>query len=208
MDRHQALLDLLDASAERAQTEPVSLGSVLHQLDASSFGLITLVLCLPYLQPIPLGPLAGLGGTVLAALGWQMLAGRDEPWLPHRVHELRPSAKVWSRLARACHWLMRWLRWFSRPRLTRWTEGPRTQRRIGLLVLSGGVLLALPMPVAPFTNSLPAVSMLCAAVALLERDGVMLLLSLLALLATGIYFVVVIAAYIEVGRGALSWLGA
>lgn len=204
--RHQGLLQLLAASAEQAREQPQSLGTVLQQLEASSFALVTLVLCLPYLQPLPLGPLAGLGGSVLAALGWQLLCGHEQPWLPERIHRLQPGPRTWARLGGVCNWVLRISGWLTRERLSGWIDGATGRRWAGSLILAGGILLALPMPVAPFTNALPALGMLCAAMALLERDGLMLLLSVLALVATLLYFAFVIAAYLHVGQGAWAWL--
>lgn len=206
MHHRDALIQLLSECAVRAEREPTSLGRVLARLEQSSFGLITLVLCLPFLQPVPLGPLAGLNATVLCVLGWQMLRGRTEPWLPARLHRVELSAKSWRRLLAVCRTLVGLLARFTRVRLTGWTDGPGGARLAGGLICSGAVLLFLPIPFAPFTNSLPALGMICAAAALLERDGLMVLASALWQIASVVYFALVIWTYFVLGSGAWSWI--
>ena len=50
-----------------------------------------------------------------------------------------------------------------------------------------GVLLLLPLPI-PLTNTLPALTVVCLAAALLERDGYFVVVSLVLFLATLGYF--------------------
>jgi hypothetical protein len=206
LHHRDALIHLLSECAVRAEREPTSLGVVLARLEQSSFGLITLVLCLPFLQPVPLGPVAGLISTVLCVLGWQMLRGRTQPWLPDRLYRVELSAKSWRRLLAVCRTLVKLLKRFTRVRLTAWTDGPHGVRRAGGLICSGALLLFLPIPFAPFTNSLPALGIICAAVALLERDGLMVLASALWQIASVVYFALVIWTYVVLGSNAWSWM--
>mgnify|MGYP001378677843 CR=1 FL=1 len=206
MHHRDALIHLLTECAVRAAREPTSFGVVLARLEKSSFGLIALVLCLPFLQPVPLGPVAGLCSAVLCALGWQMLRGRSVPWLPARLHRLELSARSWRRLLAVCRTLASLLKRFIRGRLTGWTDGAQGTRLAGGLICSGALLLFLPIPIAPFTNSLPALGIICAAVALLERDGLMILLSALWQIASVVYFALVIWTYVVLGSNAWSWM--
>jgi hypothetical protein len=45
---------------------------------------------------------------------------------------------------------------------------------IGLGIVSGGFILSLPLPI-PFSNGLPAVSIMLLAAGLMERDGLLVL---------------------------------
>jgi hypothetical protein len=206
MHHRDALIDLLSECAVRAEREPTSLGVVLARLEQSSFALITLVLCLPFLQPVPLGPVAGLCATVLCVLGWQMMRGRSQPWLPARLHRVELSARSWRRLLAVCRTLIRLLKRFTRVRLTGWTDGPVGARRAGALICTGAVLLFLPIPIAPFTNSLPALGILCAAAAVLERDGLLVLISILWQIASVVYFALIVWVYFVLGSNAWGWM--
>ena len=76
----------------------------------------------------------------------------------------------------------------------------------GGLIALGGVLLAIPMPIAPFNNTLPALAMIFAAVAILERDGLMILVSIFWQVATVAYFTVIFALFFIFGSEAVNWI--
>ena len=58
----------------------------------------------------------------------------------------------------------------------------------------------------PFNNTLPALGMLFAAIALLERDGLMVLVSVFWLFATVAYFTAFFYALYFLGAGATEWV--
>jgi len=206
MQHRDALIGLLTECVERAEHEPLSLGAVLDRLEQSSFGLVALILCLPFLQPLTLGPLSSLGGLVLASLGWQMIQGREKPWLPQRIYQIEPGLKTWKALLGVSKWLVKLLSRITRVRLTRWTDGRRGMRISGGLIALGGVLLAIPMPIAPFNNTLPALAMIFGAVAILERDGLMILVSIFWQTATVAYFTLIFTLFFVLGSGAVDWI--
>ncbi|MBS3958174.1 MAG: exopolysaccharide biosynthesis protein, partial [Xanthomonadaceae bacterium] len=62
--------DILEAlRSAAAAAEPPRVGEVLAGGGASAFAVALIVLCLPFLQPISLGPLSTIGGLALATLG-------------------------------------------------------------------------------------------------------------------------------------------
>jgi hypothetical protein len=206
MHQRQALILLLEQCARDAQHQPLPLGSALDRLEQSSFALVTLLLCLPFLQPLTLGPLSSAGGLVLASLGWQLMRGRASPWLPEKLRNFALSGHAWERLLGALRWLLKVFGGVTRERLTHWVDGARGAYLSGLLIALGGLLLAIPMPIAPFNNTLPALAMVCAALALLERDGLMYLLSVFFTVLTIIYFTLIFYLLFKFGSEAGHWL--
>ena len=65
------------------------------------------------------------------------------------------------------------------------------EKLVGWFVFTGGALLTIPMANLPFNNTLPALMILFAAIAWLERDGLMLIVSLFWGLLTLVYFATV-----------------
>ena len=61
-----------------------------------------------------------------------------------------------------------------RPRMHFLQGRPRMVNLIGLGIISGGFILSLPLPI-PFSNGLPAVSIMLLAAGLMERDGLLVL---------------------------------
>lgn len=206
MEHRETLIRVLSECVERAEHEPLSLGQALDSLKTSAFALSAVLLSLPFLQPLTLGPLSSAGGLVLASLGWQLARGRERMWLPARIYEIKPSTKLWERLLGLCRWLIGVLAKITRERLVSWVDGRTGERLCGGLIATGGILLAIPAPILPFNNTLPALCMLSAAIALLERDGLMVLVSVFWAIATVVYFGAFFYALYFLGGEAVAWL--
>ena len=58
MSRYETLTKALENCAERAKRQSLTLGEVFDSIGEASYGFICIVLTLPFLQPISLGPLA------------------------------------------------------------------------------------------------------------------------------------------------------
>ena len=72
----------------------------------------------------------------------------------------------------------------------------------GLSILISGFVLALPLPI-PFTNTLPAWSILLTAAGMMENDGLVIVAGYLMAGLTWIYLV----SLVRVGKAGLSRLG-
>jgi hypothetical protein len=210
MQSSAELAKALDAIASRAASGEQSLGDAIESLQDASFCLVGLIVCLPFLFPLPLlGPLTIPGGLAIAALGWQMFRGAEQIRLPSRFAKVKLGASAWKALATACQRLLRVCQRFARPRLQHWVSGTSGERMAGLFVLIGGALLAIPMGgMVPFNNTLPALIAVCACVALLEQDGLWFLFSVFWLVATLLYFALIAYLLIYAGAEFKAWLGA
>ncbi|HAI58374.1 MAG TPA: exopolysaccharide biosynthesis protein exod [Xanthomonadaceae bacterium] len=181
------ILTALDAAA--ASPLPPRIGEVLRAGGTSSFGVTLVVLCLPFLQPISLGPLSTIGGMALAGIGWQLARGDARPWLPEKISQASLETRQWAQTAAAARKVLGWAAKLVRPRLGHWTAGRRGHRIAGSLVVVAALLLAVPVGGIPFNNQLPAFAIVCAAFALMADDGLMFLFAVFWLLATVAYFI-------------------
>jgi hypothetical protein len=102
--------------------------------------------------------------------------------------------------------LLKFCRVFTRERLESWISGDRGQRLVGWLILVGGALLAIPVANLPLNNFFPALMIIFACLGWLERDGLMILVSLAWGVVTIIYFALVTLALIFFGRQVFEWL--
>ena len=188
MSSYDALVRTLTHFAEQAKTQPLTLGEALDTLDEAAYGFIALILVLPFLQPIPLGPLTVLGGLTFATLGGQLLRGHESPVLPAKIRAVAMSEKSWRILVNVCLKIVNFCRKFTKPRYTGLIAG-RTGQKIGAFVLiSGGLLMAIPFGVLPLNNILPGLAILFYCFGELEDDGLMVIIAFFWLAVTVIYF--------------------
>ncbi|MBB6185598.1 exopolysaccharide biosynthesis protein [Oleiagrimonas soli] len=150
--------------------EFITLDALLAPLHARAFGCLLLLLAIPNFIPAPLG-IGGIMGSMIIVLGLQMLIGMEQPWMPRRLR-FRPlrCTSVRKFLDRTLPVLQR-LERMCKPRLQSLTDRP-VSIVTGLFLTLLGILLALPIP---FTNYLFGVFMLAYAIALIERDGALLI---------------------------------
>lgn len=198
------LLETLRRFSDRAATEPLRLGEVADGLGGSSFSLLCIILSLPFLTPISLGPLATVGGLTLAAIAWQMVRGDTAPSLPQRVRTIEMSPKVWHALLATCAKIVGFCSRFSRPRYKRWVEGPAGARLRGLLIIAAGLLMAVPLFGLPFNNALPALAIIVVCLAELEDDGLMLWAGAAIAAVSAVYILGVLVAVMFFGTEAIQ----
>jgi hypothetical protein len=163
---------LLAEIANGGREDQVGVDELLHHFSRRAFGMMLLVAIVPALLPVPFG-VGAVSGVLVTVLGLQMLLLRPYPWLPgslrrrgitrlrfrHTVDRLRPLLLRFERL--------------SRPRLELLAELPLANAFTGLLLVLLGILLSLPIPL---TNYPFGVLLLAFALALIERDGILLLI--------------------------------
>lgn len=152
----------------------VTLNQILERTQGRGVLLVQLVICLPFITPIPLPGVSTLFG---AALIWLSLSGLGNPSgaLPKFIGERPIAASLLQKVLRASGRMVRLLEKMIRPRHGEWMESGISRRWHSLIFTSLGAILMLPFPpLVPFTNALPAYGVIFIAASLMERDGVMI----------------------------------
>jgi len=196
----------LEVMISESREEGVNLAVFFDRLHLTGFALISLVLSLPFLQPIPLGPFGTMAGVTLTILGWQMFRGQERPLLPKRLIEFRAKGKMLAWALGFSRILLKLCRKLTKPRYQKYVSGVKGQRYCGLLICVGGALMCAPFIAIPFNNMLPACVVFFAALAKLEKDGVMLLVSLFWLVMTLLFFLVITILLLLFGAEAMEWM--
>lgn len=196
----------LEYCIARAEMDGIPLEEALSRLGPASFCFVCLLLAIPFIQPLPLGPYTMASGITFIAAGWQMSRGHGTPKLPEKMRGVRIHGKGWLAVLRVCQRLLGVCRKFTRPRQQAWVTGEAGTRFVGRLVFIGGALLAIPVANLPFNNTLPALMILFAVIAWLERDGWMIFISLFFGLLTILYFIAVIIALVFFGDKVFGWI--
>jgi hypothetical protein len=149
--------------------ETVTLREVMAVLHGRGYVLLVMLLALPFSTPIPLPGLSTPFGLVIALIGLRLALGQ-KPWLPARLLDTALSPRFFKKVFAAAQKILRGFEHLLRPRLLWLTGSARLLQVHAIPIFFSAVMLLLPLPV-PFSNILPAFSVLLFAAGLLERDG-------------------------------------
>jgi hypothetical protein len=166
--------------------KPATLGDILAATQGRGFGLLLVLIALPFITPIPLPGLSTPFGLVVVIIGARLSLGK-RPWLPARLLRRELPARFVSRILAAGRVVVRWLEVLARPRFDFLHQQELYRRIAGGLITVSGLLLLLPIPV-PFTNTLPALTVLLLSAGAVERDGLFFVGGTLMFLVTLAYF--------------------
>ncbi len=203
---YSEILRELQELVDEAKDEGVNLAEFFGRLESAGFALISLVLALPFLQPLPLGPFGTLAGISLLALGVQMRRGRKLPILPRKLLNATVRGKVIAWPLRFSIGILVFCRKFTRPRHQHLVTGVEGRRRCGLLIAIGGLLMCGPFIAVPFNNMFPALIAFFAALAELEQDGLMIWVAWAWMVVTLLFFAAIIIGIMLLGAEALQWM--
>jgi hypothetical protein len=185
---YATLVKTLQQFAEQAKHKPLTLGEALDTLDEAGYAFIAIILVLPFLQPVPLGPLTVLGGVAFATLGWQLFHCHESPVLPEKLRTLELSEHTWQILVKVCLKVLGFCRKFTKPRHLTLVNGRRGQKIGGFILLASGALMTIPFGVLPLNNVLPGLAILFYCIGELESDGLMIYIAFFWLTLTVVYF--------------------
>lgn len=188
--------ELLQRAFDAHAGDTITLGGFLDPLGERAFGFLILILALPNFIPAPIG-VGGVMGMLVVLVGFQMLIGLPHPWLPNA---LRRRGLARASLDRFLHHLTPVLRWLERLCRPRWAALARhpAHHLTGFLLVLIGVALALPIP---FTNYVFGLLLVVYAVALIERDGIALVIAWIASVTVVILLLTLSHAALDALRG-------
>ena len=159
----------LRALADRFDDRPVRLGELLDATQGRGYHLLLLLIALPFVGPIPLPGFSIPFGFTVTLLGTR-LALNQKPWLPERLLRRELPPHTLAKWLGAVSRIMRGIEFFLRPRLGFVPRHAIFGRIAGVLIALSGLMLMLPFPL-PFSNSLPAWTVILLAAGSLGRDG-------------------------------------
>lgn len=174
-NNHRSTSEALVAIVRAFPGDQMTLQDLMDGLGERSFGFVLLLFGV--LSAIAIVPgLATIIAIPLLFFGLQMLAGYRTPWLPTSISSRRFSkADLLAAIERAVP-SMRRVERICKPRLL-FLIGTLGERLLGLLVFVLALVIALP---GPGTNFAPGVAIAFMAIAIIERDGLLVFVGVLA----------------------------
>lgn len=171
---------------ETLTRRPMRLREILDVMQARAYTLLLILLALPFCLPIPLIGLSTPFGVVIVLIGFR-LSLRQAPWLPQRVLNYNVSSPFILRILEGSRRFVRGIEFFLRPRWSLLLDFGPLHHLYGAVILICGALLLLPLPV-PFSNFLPAFTIVLLAAAMLEKDGYFVVAGMFMFLLSLIFF--------------------
>lgn len=165
----------LRALKEEINQKDLSLQEVLHLLGDEGHFLFILIFILPFLQPIPLYGLSTPVGISMMIIAYYLFRHQD-PWLPAKLQNKIVKKEILDQVFNVLEKLFKFSQKIHRHRLLLMTDASFFQKLNALLIAMNALLLALPLPI-PFSNTVPAISILLLAVGAIQKDGLFILFS-------------------------------
>jgi hypothetical protein len=183
--------------------DSVSVGELVDRLDSRAHGVLLLVLALPMCIPNVPG-ISTIFGVLMLAPALQLVLGSRRLVLPERVRAWRVDCNALRRTFSVATPPLKRIEYLIKPRWSRLTRFPVTIL-VGLQTLLMALVLILPIP---FANWPPGMTVAMTALALLQRDGWLMLLTIPAAIASvaSVYFGTRLG--IAVINGVVDWVQA
>ncbi|MEA3211866.1 MAG: hypothetical protein QOE70_4923 [Chthoniobacter sp.] len=167
----------------QAAGQAVTVEEIENLLQGRGFAMFIFILAAPFLIPAP--GLSTPFGIAIALLGLRIATGQ-KPSLPRFILRREVQYALLARIVTRLAALVEPIEKHIKPRMHFLRQHPWMMNLIGVGIVSGGVILALPLPI-PFSNGLPAVSIMFLSAGLMERDGLLVLCGYLLGLMSWVY---------------------
>ena len=176
-----------------------TLGSLIELFEEKSFALLFVLLMGVPALPLPTGGATHVFEIMAVLLALELIAGREQIWLPQRWRERELAGERQQRFIARLLKMIRRLERFSRPRLRFLFDHRLSNVVFGLLVV-GGCVAAFVAP--PFTglDTLPSLGVVLLSLGVLLEDFLVVLLGIAIGVAGGLLELVL-------GKAAIKGIG-
>lgn len=185
-----AILDTLLESTEGQ--EKISVGDLLSAFGHRAFG--PLILLPAVLLTLPTGAVPGVPlvlGAVIGLVAFELLIGRDRPSIPSLFSKVKVSRASFKKGREKASSLLNFVDSVVEPRMPFLVRPPVLQ--LAALTCIALALVLIPVEIIPFATAIPGTALIIIGLAITAKDGLVMLLGLLATAAAGagIYFLLI-----------------
>ena len=178
-DREPSSRETVSAQLQRwlAGDGDKTLDGLIGLFGRGSFALLFVILLGVPALPLPTAGATHVFEVIAILLALQLVAGRDEIWLPKRWRGLELAGPRQKKFLNGLMKLIRWLERFSRPRLTFLFEHRLTDVVFGLLVIGLSVAAFVAPPFSGL-DTLPSLGAVLLSLGVLLEDALVVVLAL------------------------------
>ena len=160
------------------EKEDISVKDFVSEIGVKGYGLLFLILSIPAAMPFPFPGFSSFFSIIMLTLGFGMLFDK-EPYVPKRLEKKRIKKETLSKISDYSDLYLKHLEKITRPRLNFLIK----RRFIAALIMVMASFMIVPYPL---TNSGPSLSIFLLSFSLLNRDGLITILGILAGIAGAI----------------------
>jgi hypothetical protein len=173
---------------------PSTYGQLINEIAEHGMAVVLILFALPSALPLPAAGYSTVLSIPLFMIGFRFILGYNTLWLPNTLQNKTFNPEQFSRkLVRGMLRLIQLVEHFSKPRLVPFVRSQGIYRLLGILIIALAFSMLLPIP---GTNTAPAFGIFLIGFALLEDDGIMLIVGILAsLVALAISFTIIFFGY-------------
>lgn len=203
--RDDTLSEKTQKIIQKIPNKTLTFDELITVLGSDGLLLFAALLTIIFLIPVSIPGLSAAFGIIIFFIAFSRLMG-IKLWLPQSIKTKTLSAdKLRTSLNKGLKWV-HWLEKISKPhRLQVLTCSRMASTLNNILILISCLLMMLPFGVIPFSNTLPAVAILFLIIGTLQKDGLIIILGYIALLASfvyfGLFFTTIVAASKQVING-------
>jgi hypothetical protein len=172
----RSLSELLAAQAATVTHERVSFGDIVDSLGRKSICVWLLVLALPMALPIQVPGISILFGVPLMLVSAQLMLGYRRAWLPQLLARRSIAGSDYVAMVARMQPTLRRLERLVRPRVS-WLTNGWARFPVGLICFVLAAIITLPVPLG---HVVPGTAICLLALGLMEGDGLVLGLGLVA----------------------------
>jgi hypothetical protein len=188
---------------EETETERLPFSELARQLHARAWGGLLFIFAAINVLPLPPGTSAFFALPLLIVSA-QMIFGRTSPWFPKRLDRRGVKKTELRRLIDKISWLEVRVERIFKPRIPALT-GPTATRVIGLVCFLLALVAAIPVPLF---HVAPAAAIVLFGLALIYRDGALVIVAAIAGVLSILVDALVIGSGLVFLKYALHWIGA
>lgn len=173
---------------------PSTYGQLINDIAEHGMAVVLILFALPSALPLPAAGYSTVLSIPLFMIGFRFILGYNTLWLPTTLQNKTFNPEQFSRkLVHGMLRLIHLVEYFSKPRLVPLVRSQGIYRLLGILIIALAFSMFLPIP---GTNTAPAFGIFLIGFALLEDDGVMLIVGILAsLVALALSFTIIFFGY-------------
>ena len=194
--------DVLKKMVVETDDANISIGEICSKLGGRSFGILMLFFAIPGAIP-SLPSVTSIFAIPIIVFAVQLIMGYPRPYLPKYFLDMTFSRTTFNTIINKSNKYLVSFEKLCKPRIF-WLTDKKYEKLHGMLILILAIIFLIPLP---FMNWPPSFAICLIALALIERDGILMILGLVASVVAMVIAVGMLSAIAALVMKLFSFVG-